>query len=75
MPPRTAVAATLAATLAIAAIGFNRVYNGVHWPSDVAGGAAIGALLVVAAYRLPEWAHRRLAAGEIGGAPGKAELG
>jgi membrane-associated phospholipid phosphatase len=30
----------------IAAIGFSRIYLGVHYPSDVAGGFAVGAAWV-----------------------------
>ena len=37
---------------AIALIGWDRVYDGAHWPSDVAGGWAIGALLLAAAFWL-----------------------
>jgi len=59
----TAAAAVIgAATIAVAAVGFNRVYNGAHWPSDVAGGALIGLVLVVVAVRLPEELRRRFAA-------------
>lgn len=35
-----------AAGIAIALIGFERVYDGAHWPSDVAGGFTLGVLLV-----------------------------
>ena len=35
--------------LLAAAIGFSRVYAGVHYPSDVLGGAAIGLLVGAAA--------------------------
>lgn len=60
MMSRTAAAIAVAAALiAVTAIGFDRVYNGAHWPSDVAAGALIGLLLVVAAVRLPEWVRNQ----------------
>lgn len=37
---------------AAALIGVARVYSGVHWPSDILGGAALGALAGWAVYRL-----------------------
>lgn len=41
-----------AAALLIAAIGFSRVYLGVHWPLDVLAGFAAGVPLVVATVHL-----------------------
>jgi len=35
-----------AATLAVALVGLSRMYLGLHWPVDVAGGFALGALLL-----------------------------
>lgn len=50
--------------LAFAALtGFARVYVGIHWPADVAGGAAIGLLAALALYYakpLFAWVDRTL---------------
>lgn len=37
---------------AIAVIGFERIYDGAHWPSDVAGGLVFGLLLLMASWFL-----------------------
>jgi undecaprenyl-diphosphatase len=46
--PRLAVPAFVLAT----AIGFSRIYVGVHWPLDVLGGAVLGTLVGLAAIAL-----------------------
>lgn len=70
LAPRFAASvAVVAAILAVTAIAFDRVYNGAHWPSDIAGGALIGLLLIVAAFQVPEQLHRRSAARAARGTP------
>lgn len=41
-PARTRVTALLLAALVTLLIGYSRIYVGVHWPSDVAGGYLLG---------------------------------
>jgi undecaprenyl-diphosphatase len=43
---------TVPAFLLAAAIAFSRVYNGVHWPLDVIGGAVLGVAVAIALLRL-----------------------
>ena len=50
---------------AIALIGWDRVYDGAHWPSDVAGGWAFGAALLLTAIWLPSFVAK-LARSEAG---------
>jgi undecaprenyl-diphosphatase len=45
------------------AVAYSRVHIGVHYPSDVAAGAAIGIGSGVLATRLPRWAHQRRGVG------------
>ena len=52
--PKLAVPAFVLA----AAIAFSRVYDGVHWPLDVLGGAALGVLLATALLKLVEALRR-----------------
>jgi len=52
--PRWLAAATVVLALAvIALIGWDRVYDGAHWPSDVLGGYATGATLLLLAIAAP----------------------
>lgn len=48
--PRAQIPIFLAFGTGIVAIGFSRVYLGVHWPTDVAAGYAIGTILVSAGW-------------------------
>jgi membrane-associated phospholipid phosphatase len=45
------------------AVAYSRVHTGVHYPSDVAAGAAIGIGSGMLAKRVPRWVHRPRAAG------------
>ena len=45
-------------------VGYSRIYIGVHWPSDVLGGTAIGALIAFLAYWLFRKLYRGAAADE-----------
>ncbi|KOG86042.1 membrane protein, partial [Streptomyces varsoviensis] len=50
--------ATAAAAVSVAGVSLTRVYLGVHWLSDVVGGALLGAALLmgaVGAYGLGVW--------------------
>lgn len=44
----------VAATALVLLIGLSRIALGVHWPSDIAGGIAIGALLLIFFHRIEE---------------------
>jgi undecaprenyl-diphosphatase len=45
------------------AVAYSRVYTGVHYPSDVLAGAAIGIGSGVAAVRLVRWLHNHMGRG------------
>lgn len=53
-PPPYRRTATIAAILVAIFVGLTRVWLGVHWPSDVIGGWALGLLAVTAAMVLGE---------------------
>ena len=48
----------IAASLVVGAIGFSRIYLGVHWPSDVIAGYAAGAVWVSGLVSLDRWRKR-----------------
>jgi len=56
--PRLALPAFVLA----AAVAWSRVYNGVHWPLDVLGGAALGVLVATALLKLLTVRQRSLQA-------------
>ena len=56
--PRRLLEALLA--LPILTIGFARIADGAHWPSDVLGGYMLGGLWLVLTIYLYRWAKRRL---------------
>lgn len=45
-----------------ALVAWSRLYAGVHWPSDLVGGAVFGAALAWAVLRLSRWIDARAAA-------------
>jgi undecaprenyl-diphosphatase len=50
--PRAGIPAVLFATL----VGASRVYAGIHWPTDILGGAVLGAAVAVGL----DWVARRI---------------
>jgi undecaprenyl-diphosphatase len=57
-PRSVGIAATVFAVTVALLIGWDRVYDGAHWPSDVLGGYAIGATLLIVAVTAPAAAMR-----------------
>jgi undecaprenyl-diphosphatase len=58
--PRTRRApAVAAAILASVMVGSTRPYLGVHWPSDVVGGWALGAAIAIIAGSIADWLKDR----------------
>lgn len=59
IPHRFVVASVRAcAGAVIVATGFDRIWSGAHWPSDVAGGYALGAGLLAALILASRWVER-----------------
>ena len=64
------------AVLTVLAIGFSRVYLGVHWPTDVLGGWTLGAAWALAArLALLAWRPRERATPERDPSPDIAQSG
>ena len=53
MPKKWGISATVMAAL----IAFSRLYNGVHYPTDILGGLIVGSLVAVVAYWLLDRYH------------------
>jgi membrane-associated phospholipid phosphatase len=53
----------------VIAVGFSRIYLGVHYPSDVLGALAVGALWIFAVYSWRAWYLRWQKGGELGRRP------
>ena len=69
----TRALALVAATAIVLAIGFSRLYLGVHVFSDVIGGLAAGAVWLTACLTGLEVARRKAAADRIGAAARREE--
>jgi membrane-associated phospholipid phosphatase len=60
--PRTMI--RLICVAIIAACGFQRIWSGAHWPSDVIGGYALGAALLACLLTVYAWLSTRVATRE-----------
>lgn len=58
--PRAKVPLVIAGAIVVAAIGFSRIYLGVHWPSDVVGGFLGGIPPLVVTVHLLHRTQRRI---------------
>lgn len=67
LPRRWAIPIVAVVVLSVLLIGWDRVYDGAHWPSDVLGGWTAGLALLIIAVTLPHVAPvRRCGAGIVG---------
>jgi undecaprenyl-diphosphatase len=63
-PRKYRLAAVVSALIASFVVGMTRPFLGVHWPSDVVGGWALGAGIAIIAWSIAEARDPRISSGD-----------